>query len=57
MMKHLHTIKDFCREHSISRSFFYKLRREKKAPRITIIGGRRYISSEAAAEWRKSMEV
>lgn len=56
-MKHLHTIKDFCREHSISRSFFYKLRRQKKGPRITEIGGRRYISDESAAEWRKSMEV
>jgi len=57
MMKHLQTIKEFCRDHSISRSFFYKLLRNNQGPRLTKIGGRTFISLEAAAEWRKSMEA
>lgn len=56
-MKHLQTIKEFCRDHSISRSFFYKLLRNNQGPRLTKIGGRTFISLEAAAEWRKSMEA
>lgn len=47
----------FCESNGISRSLFYKLQREGKAPRIMKIGRRTLISSEAAAEWRKLMEV
>jgi predicted DNA-binding transcriptional regulator AlpA len=51
------SVEEFCESHSISRSLFYKLHRDGKAPRIMKIGRRTLISNEAAIEWRKSMEV
>jgi predicted DNA-binding transcriptional regulator AlpA len=49
------TIEEFCEQHRFSRSFFYKLRKQGKAPRITEIGSRRIITVEDAAAWRMAM--
>jgi hypothetical protein len=49
------TIAEFCDEHRFSRAFFYKLLKAGKAPRITRLGARRYISNEDAAAWRVAM--
>ena len=51
------SIEDFCKSNGISRSLFYKLLRQGRAPRIMKIGRRTLISSEAASEWRKAMET
>lgn len=51
------SVSDFCHAHSISRSLFYKLQREGKAPKVLKIGRRTLITTEAAAEWRQSMEA
>jgi predicted DNA-binding transcriptional regulator AlpA len=50
------TIEEFCEEHRFSRAFFYKLLKAGKAPRITRVGSRRYVSDEAAAVWRQAMD-
>jgi predicted DNA-binding transcriptional regulator AlpA len=41
------SISQFCYRNNISRSFFYKLRKSQKAPRIMSVGGRQIISPEA----------
>jgi predicted DNA-binding transcriptional regulator AlpA len=51
------SVDDFCKSNGISRSFFYKLHREGKAPRIMKVGRRTLISAESAMEWRKSLET
>ena len=51
------SIKEFCRRYGISDSFFYKLQREGKGPRTIKIAGRKLITHEAAAEWRRAHEV
>jgi len=51
------SVADFCRSHAISRSLFYKLAREGKAPRIMKVGRRTLITTEAAQEWRQEMEA
>ena len=47
------SIRAFCKRHSISESFFYKLRSLGLGPAIMRVGGRTLISREAAAAWRK----
>ena len=49
-------ISEFCAAHSISRSSYYNLVREGRAPRTFRVGTKVLISVEAAAEWRRSME-
>lgn len=51
------SIESFCRSNGISRSLFYKLRRQGRAPRVMKIGRRTLISQEAASEWRRAMET
>ena len=51
------TIEQFCVEHGISRAFFYKLREQGAAPHVIRVGKRVIISDEAAAKWRRKMEV
>lgn len=51
------TINDFCKAYSISRSLFYKLKDQDKAPKTFTLGKRVLISSEAAQEWQASMEA
>jgi len=50
------SIAEFCEQHGISRSMFYLLRGQGKAPRVMKVGRRTLVSAEAAAEWRKKME-
>lgn len=57
MSKLVYTVSEFCAAHGdISRSFFYKLLKQGKAPRLMKVGSRVLISAEAAAEWRAKME-
>lgn len=50
------SIKQFCAAHGLSRTLFYTLLKQNKAPRLMYVGRRRMISHDAAAEWRKNME-
>jgi len=52
----LSSIKQFCADHGISRSFFYKLIQQGRGPRVTKLGARTLVSAEAAAVWRAMME-
>jgi hypothetical protein len=51
-----YSIKTFCRAHSISPAFYYKLQRQGIGPRELKLGVRTLISREAAAEWRRERE-
>jgi hypothetical protein len=51
------TIKEFCQAHRISQSMFFKLRNQGLGPREMVVGSRRLISVEAAAEWRRAREA
>ena len=53
----VYSIKDFCKAFSISRSYFYKLKDQDKAPKTFNLGKKVMITSEAAHEWQKSMEA
>lgn len=51
------SVDEFCRENSISRSFYYELQKKKRGPKTMKVGARRLISQEAGAEWRRRMEA
>ena len=51
------SVDEFCQANGISQSFFYKLAKQGKAPRVMKVGRRTLISAEAANQWRKEMEV
>jgi predicted DNA-binding transcriptional regulator AlpA len=51
------SIQQFCKAHSISEDFFYKLKRQGQAPRLMRVGSRTLISIESAAEWRREREA
>jgi predicted DNA-binding transcriptional regulator AlpA len=51
------TINEFCAVEKISRSFFYKLATQGKAPRTYSLGSTRRISGEARKEWRAAREA
>jgi hypothetical protein len=48
-----YSIKEFCRRHGISESFFFKLQAQGAAPDTITVGKRRLITREAARAWRK----
>jgi predicted DNA-binding transcriptional regulator AlpA len=50
------SIPEFSKLHSISRTTFYNLLQEGRAPNTMKVGRRRFISAEAAASWRQRME-
>jgi hypothetical protein len=52
-----YTIREFCEAHRISQAFFYDLRNSGRGPREMILGTRRVISAEAAADWRRERET
>lgn len=56
-MTRAQSIDDFCKAYGISRSFFYKLKDQNKAPKTMKVGQKVLISSEAAQEWQQSMET
>jgi hypothetical protein len=51
------SIRSFCERHSISESFFHKLRALGLGPAIMKVGARTLISREAAARWRAEREA
>jgi hypothetical protein len=51
-----YSIKEFCKAHSISEDFYYKLKRQKKQPKEMQVGSRVLISHEAARDWRREQE-
>jgi hypothetical protein len=51
-----HSISQFCARNNISRSFFYKLKKRRKAPRTMDVDGRQIISPEAERDWRLERE-
>jgi predicted DNA-binding transcriptional regulator AlpA len=51
------SIEEFCQLHGISRATFYNLKKNGQGPKEMRIGSRRLISIEAAADWRRLMEV
>lgn len=55
-MKLTFTIEQFCEAHNLSRSRLYDLLKLGKGPTIMKVGHRTFISTEAAAEWRRRME-
>jgi excisionase family DNA binding protein len=50
------TVQEFCSLHSISRATFYNLLKAGAAPRTMRVGRRRFVSAEAATEWRREQE-
>ena len=50
------SVPEFCEAFRISRDFYYKLKRQGRAPREMKLGNRTLISLEAAAEWRVAIE-
>jgi len=56
MSKPVSTIAEFCSDHGISKCFFHKIVNQGKGPRLMKIGRRTFISAEASAEWRASLE-
>jgi hypothetical protein len=51
------TVEEFCRQHSLGISTYYRLAARNEAPETMKVGGRRLISIEAAAAWRRSREA
>jgi hypothetical protein len=50
------SVAEFCRRHSISEDYFYKLQREGRGPRTMKIGARTLVSQESARAWRRAQE-
>src|SRR5262245_48121695 len=51
------SIRDFCARHSISESFFHKLRAMGLGAVVMKVGARTLISRESAAAWRREREA
>ena len=51
------SISQFCSAHNISEGFYYKLKKQKLAPREMKVGTRTLITFEAAADWRAEREA
>ena len=49
------TVAQFCAQHAISKSYFYKLRAMGRAPSSCLIGRKRVIATEDAARWRRNL--
>ncbi|TGD94904.1 hypothetical protein [Methylobacterium nonmethylotrophicum] len=52
----MRTIPEFCSRNRIGKSTFYYLVALGRAPEITTIGGRKLISPEDEAAWRRSIK-
>jgi hypothetical protein len=51
-----YSIAEFCRQHSISTSMYFKLRAQGLGPTTMRVGSRVLISVEAAYRWRRGRE-
>jgi excisionase family DNA binding protein len=56
-MTKAYSIDEFCKSYGISKSFFYKLKKQGKAPAIMEVGKRTLISSASAQKWEAEMEA
>lgn len=56
-MTQAYSLNDFCKAYGISRSFFYKLQSQDKAPKTIKLNGKVLISAESANEWKKALEA
>jgi hypothetical protein len=52
-----YSIREFCTAHGISDHMFFKLQRQKLAPRTMRVRARTLVSVEAAEEWRRQCEA
>jgi predicted DNA-binding transcriptional regulator AlpA len=50
------SIDEFAKANRFSRSTFYNLMKHGKAPKTFLVGRRRLVSDQAAAEWQRAME-
>ena len=55
--KEAYTIEEFCSSFNISRSFFYKLKKQNRAPRIAKVGFKVIILREDVEQWRNTCLV
>jgi len=51
-----YSIKEFCAAHRISMAMYFKLKSDERGPREIAVGTRRYVTFEAAAEWRAAQK-
>jgi hypothetical protein len=51
-----YTIRAFCEAHKLSQAMYFKMKAEKRGPRETAVGARRYITFEDAALWRAAQQ-
>jgi hypothetical protein len=54
---HAFSVPEFCDAHRISKAQYYLLKAQGLAPVEMVVGGRRIISYEAAAQWRREREA
>lgn len=52
-----YTIRTFCEAHKLSQAMYFKLKGEGRGPREIAVGSRRFITFEAAADWRAAREA
>ncbi|MAZ75667.1 MAG: transcriptional regulator [Micavibrio sp.] len=50
------TINQFCKLYGFTRSYFYKLKDQGKAPQTYNMGKRVYISVESAEKWHNEIQ-
>jgi hypothetical protein len=51
------TVEEFCKQHSLGISTYYRLQEKGEGPETMKVGGKRLISIEAAARWRRDREA
>jgi predicted DNA-binding transcriptional regulator AlpA len=51
------SITEFCQLHGISRATYYNLKKIGKSPKEMEVLGRKLISDESGAAWRRRMET
>ena len=54
---HSYSVEDWCKHRGVSRSMFYKLAEQGKAPKTYHVGVRRFVTDEADAEWLAAREA
>lgn len=57
MTKQAYSVDEFCESHGICRATAYNLWRQGIGPRFMLVGKRRLITAEAAADWRREREA
>jgi hypothetical protein len=55
--KKAYSITEFCASNGIGRTTYYEIKKHGQGPREMIVGARKLISEEAAADWRRERET